>query len=180
MEYRIGRAKDIPGVLELQAENLVSQLREEEKRDGFVTTPFTTEQLETLIALKGLFVADDGRIRGYAVAAGWDYFVGRPMFELMLKRFSAIQYRGFAIDAENSFEYGPVCVDKTLRGSGVFPSLFSYHKEVMAERYPVGTTFINVVNGRSFRAHTDKAGLDLIDEFSFNDNRYYGLAFLTR
>jgi hypothetical protein len=49
----------------------------------------------------------------------------------------------------------------------------------MKSRFPVGTTFINTVNERSFQAHTRKAKIDVIDRFDFNGNHYYGLAFLT-
>ena len=50
----------------------------------------------------------------------------------------------------------------------------------MSEKFEIGTTFINKINERSYQAHTRKAGIDVIDEFDFNGNNYYGLAFLTR
>jgi hypothetical protein len=178
-DYREARIADVPGVLRLQEKNLVTNLSEEQKLHGFVTTPFTHEQLEKLIALHGLFVASqEGIITGYAVAAGWEYFTGRPMFELMIQLFSKLSYRGIAIDSKNSFQYGPVCIDMALRGTDCFPSLFSTMKQGMRERYSVGTTFINRINSRSVRAHTQTVNIDIINEFSFNNQEYYGLAFL--
>jgi hypothetical protein len=53
-------------------------------------------------------------------------------------------------------------------------------KERMCERFIIGATFINKVNARSMKAHTRKVKLDIIDEFQFNNNDYYGLAFLCR
>lgn len=180
MIYREAATNDIEGFLALQEKNLVTNLSDEQKKNGFVTTPFTEEQLDELIALRGLVIAESERqIVGYTVAAGWDYFKGRPMFELMIERFQKIEYRGARITHENSFQYGPVCVDAGLRGSDCFPKLFAKMKETMADRYPIGTTFINKINGRSYRAHTEKARIDVIDEFDFNGNRYWGLAFLT-
>lgn len=180
MIYREATTNDIRGFLALQEKNLVTNLSGEQKKNGFVTTPFTKEQLEELIALRGLVVAESERqILGYAVAAGWDYFKGRPMFDLMIDRFQKIEYRGAKITYEKSFQYGPVCVDASLRGSDCFPKLFEKMKETMADRYPVGTTFINKINGRSYRAHTEKTRIDVIDEFDFSGNKYWGLAFLT-
>lgn len=38
---------------------------------------------------------------------------------------------------------------------------------------------LDTVNKRSFKAHTRKANIDVIDHFDFNGNHYYGLALLT-
>jgi len=181
MVFRESNYEDINGIVKLQEENLVTNLNEHQKRNGFVTTPFTTKQLEELISLGGLFVIDKQDIvKGYCVAAGWDYFKGRPMFELMINRFSMITYKNVKITAENSFEYGPVCIDMSLRGTDAFPKLFGKMKEKMLARYPIGTTFINKTNERSYQAHTKKVFIDVIDEFDFNNSNFYGFAFLTK
>jgi len=181
MNIRAAAVEDIEGVLALQELNLVTNLSEEQKKEGFVTTPLSHGQVKELISIQGLAVIEESeKILGYAVAAGWNYFKGRPMFDYMLERFQRITYNGIRITPENSYEYGPVCVDTSLRGTSAFPKLFAKSREMMAPTYLIGTTFINKVNDRSFQAHTRKANLDLIDEFEFNGNDYYGLAFLTR
>jgi hypothetical protein len=48
-----------------------------------------------------------------------------------------------------------------------------------APKYPLGVTFINKLNQRSFAAHNRKLGLEVVDEFEFNGNSFYTLAFLT-
>ncbi|HOO63270.1 MAG TPA: GNAT family acetyltransferase [Synergistaceae bacterium] len=181
MNVRAAVMNDIERVLALQELNLVTNLSEEQKKNGFVTTPLSYEQVKELVSIEGLAVIEDSeKILGYAVAAGWSYFEGRPMFDYMLERFRKITYREILITPENSYEYGPVCVDTSLRGTSAFPKLFAKSREMMAATYLIGTTFINKVNERSFQAHTRKAKLDVIDEFEFNGNDYYGLAFLTR
>jgi hypothetical protein len=47
-------------------------------------------------------------------------------------------------------------------------------------RFSIGVTFINKLNPRSLKAHTHKLDLEIIDEFEFKENSYYGLAFLTK
>ncbi|HPY55741.1 MAG TPA: GNAT family acetyltransferase, partial [Sedimentibacter sp.] len=42
---------------------------------------------------------------------------------------------------------------------------------------PVLITFINQINGRSYRAHVDKLGLEVIKTFDFNNNHYYELGY---
>jgi hypothetical protein len=41
-------------------------------------------------------------------------------------------------------------------------------------------TLINKINPRSVAAHTRKLDLTIVDEFEFNGNFYYGLAFPTK
>ena len=181
MTIRPGSQADIPGILALQELNLLTNLSPEQKLQGFVTTPFVSDELDALIDRQGICVIDNGlAIVGYAVAAGWDYFQGWPMFDLMIERFQRLAFHGIAITARNSCQYGPVCLDLSLRGTDLFPRLFAASKSAMASRFPVGTTFINQLNQRSFQAHTRKAGLEVIDHFRFNGNDFYGLAFLTR
>ena len=49
----------------------------------------------------------------------------------------------------------------------------------MEKRYAVLVTFINKINHRSYAAHTRKIGLNVIHEFTFNNNEYYELAWDT-
>jgi hypothetical protein len=180
MVTRVAMVADIPGILQLQALNLYSNLSEADRAAGFVTTPFTVAQIEQLLAQTGAFVAeDDGQIVGYAFAGSWDFFSQWPIFPYMVSRFPRFDFQDKAITDTNSFQYGPVCIDRSRRGSGVFPQLFATMRSGMNDRYPIGVTFINKVNLRSVAAHTRKLDLTIVDEFEFNGNFYYGLAFLT-
>jgi hypothetical protein len=70
-------------------------------------------------------------------------------------------------------------VDQSARGSGVLALIFDFAREKMARRYPILVTFINKLNPRSFAAHTQKLGLLVIQEFEYNNNHYYELAYDT-
>lgn len=177
-DCRLAGPEDMAPILDLQDKNLVTKIEQSEMIHGFVTTPFNSEQLEELRLIDGLFVTmRENVLVGYAVAAHWDYFDGRPMFELMIRRFEKMAFKGQPISRDNSYQYGPVCVEKSMRGTGIVQSLFTAMKEHMGKRYTVGTTFINKINVRSYEAHTRKLGLQVIDEFEFNGNQYWGLAF---
>jgi hypothetical protein len=45
----------------------------------------------------------------------------------------------------------------------------------MAHRYPIMVTFINKINPRSHAAHTRKLGMEVVQEFEYNQNHYYEL-----
>jgi hypothetical protein len=48
---------DIEAVIDLQSKYLISNLTDDEKKEGFVTTAFTIKQIENIIAEDGLFIA---------------------------------------------------------------------------------------------------------------------------
>jgi hypothetical protein len=181
MIIRTALASDIDGILNLQAQNLLTNLSEAERSQGFVTIPFTQTQIQALLAQGGVFVAvEETTILGYVFAGSWDYFSQWPIFPYMISRFPQLSFQGLEINTENTFQYGPVCIDRTLRGTGILSKLFEIMRISFSLRFPIGVTFINQRNPRSFAAHTRKLNLEIIDTFEFNGNSFYGLAFSTQ
>ena len=180
MNVRIGTEADIDGILRLQEQNLYTNLSSAARANGFVTTPFTAEQIQQLLAQTGVFVVESaGIVVGYALAGSWDFFDQWAIFPYMVSRFPLLQYQGMTLCTENSFQYGPVCLERTQRGSGALPELFETMRSSFAPRFSLGVTFINRLNSRSLAAHTRKLNLEIIDEFEFNGRHYYSLAFFT-
>ncbi len=177
--YRCATPADIEGVKELQQKYHVSTIKEEYKKDGFVTTLFTDEQFLSMIEKEnGLVIAeDDGKIISYAMSASWEYWSEWPLFEYMIQDLPNTEYLGQILSMENSYQYGPVCIDMEYRGIGVLENIFEYSRRLMAKRYPIMITFINQINPRSIKAHTEKVGMDIIKSFEFNDNNYYELGY---
>ena len=179
MEYRNANLNDIYGVSQLQKKYHISTISEEDKQDGFVTTLFTDEQFKELIEKEnGLAIAcDNDKVIAYAMAASWDYWSAWSLFQYMINDLPNIQYLGYTLSTENSYQYGPICIDKQYRGTEVLPNLFEFSRLQMKDRYPVLITFINQINGRSYRAHVDKLGLEVIKTFDYNNNHYYELGY---
>ena len=180
MITRIGSKQDIGGIIFLQKENLYDKLSAHDRKKGFVTTPFSEAQLAGLLAERGIFVAEDkGLITGYAMAGDWEFFSQWPIFPSMVSRLGSLSFAGKRTQPELSFQYGPVCITSALRGSGLLPLLFEEMRIEFAARFPVGITFINRVNERSYAAHTRKLGMTEIGAFEFSDRSYAMLAFDT-
>ncbi|MGD1918143.1 MAG: GNAT family acetyltransferase [Pleurocapsa sp.] len=179
MIARLATESDIDGILQLQALNLYKNLSKSELDWGFVTTPITKNQITNAIALQGVFILENNReITGYVFAADWNYFSQWNIFPYMVSRFPKLQFNDKAITVDNSFQYGPVCIAKALRGSDALLRLFETMRSNMVDRFPIGATFIHQSNLRSLYAHK-KLNFQIIDEFEFNNNSYYILAFLT-
>lgn len=169
---------DIEGVLDLQKLYLVSNLSEEEKKSGFVTTPFTIDQLTYVINNKGLFLAKDNtKVIAYIFAESWDFFSQYPIFEYMISLLPKLTFLDLEINTKNSFQYGPICIDKKYRGKGLINSLFEFMRIHIEKRYPLAVTFINKTNAPSLKAHTEKLKWTVIGDFEFNNNNYFILAY---
>ncbi len=173
-------ASHIEGFLTLQEENLLSNIEESEHEHGFVTTPFTAEQLQKLIKREHVFVAlDEDAVIGYIVCASWQYLSRYPIFEYMVSLFDDVEWKGRDVTDDNSYQYGPVCLHKDYRGRGILIEFFQYVKKRMAQHYPYAMTFVNTRNKRSANAHMNKLQLDYIQEFRFKGQRYHMLGFET-
>lgn len=181
MQTRIATIDDIDEVLELHYRYQIDSIEPEDKKDGFVTTPFTKEQLTKLIdEEQGLFITiKDARVVAYVMAASWEFWSAWPMFAFMIKDLPNLEYIGQKLSTKNSYQYGPICIDKSVRGSGVLENIFEFARVEMSKRYPILVTFINKINPRSYKAHTRKIGLEVIKEFEYNSNNYYELVYDT-
>lgn len=181
MNYRNATIADIPQIEELQKRYHVSSISEDEKKNGFVTTLFTAGQLWELIESEdGISLACEGDvIAAYAMAGSWQFWSKWPLFQHMIADLPNTEYLGQTLNTENSYQYGPVCIDMAYRGKGVLEDLFAYSARQMNQRYRLLITFINHINTRSFAAHTKKIGMEVIKSFVFNGNNYYELGYDT-
>lgn len=176
--FEIAKISDIQGVLALQDLYLVTNLSEEEKAFGFVTTPFTVQQLTEVIQKEELFLAkDNNKIIGYIFAGSWEFFNQWPIFNYMNSLFPKLTFLDFKITTTNSFQYGPICIHKNYRGKGLITSLFELMRINLSQKYPLSLTFINKINIPSTKAHTEKLKWTIIGDFQFNTNDYYILAY---
>jgi Acetyltransferase (GNAT) family len=172
---QIAKLSDISSFFELQAKYLVTNLTEEQKKDGFVTTPFTVEQLTEIIENEGLFLAKiEEKVIGYAFAGSWAYFSQWKIIEQMGEMLP-LSFNNQEITLGNSFQYGPICIDMEYRGTGLMNQLFDFMRQNMVKKYPISVTFINKINERSRKAHVEKLGWKIVKDFQFNGNTYYFL-----
>ena len=181
MEYRVAKLEDIDNILELHFRYQIDSIKEEDKKDGFVTTAFTREELTDLInEEQGLFIAlKEDVVMAYVMSASWRFWSKWSMFEYMIKDLHNLIYLGQTLTIENSYQYGPVCIDKSIRGTGVLEKIFDFARENMSKRFPILVTFVNKINPRSYEAHKRKLGFEVIQEFEFNNNSYYELVYDT-
>ena len=182
LTLKIAEVSDIESTLKLHYRYQVDSISDEDKKDGFVTTPFTPEELKALIEQEqGLFIAVDenNEVVAYVMSASWQFWSAWPIFAYMIEQLPNLNYKGYQLSVDNSYQYGPVCIDKRYRGTTLLLDLFDFALKEMSKRYPVLVTFVNKANPRSYAAHSRKLLLDTICEFEFNNNQYYEMGCLT-
>jgi Leu/Phe-tRNA-protein transferase len=181
MELKIAELSDIEATLKLHQKYQIDTIAPEDKKDGFVTTSFTHEELSQLITEEeGLFLVKEGdEVLAYIMSASWDFWSQWAMFQQMIANLDNLEYLGQKLTTENSYQYGPICIDKSIRGTGVLEKFFNFVRQLMSVKYPILVTFINKQNVRSFEAHQRKLGLEVITEFTFNENEYYQMVYDT-
>ena len=182
MKYVLAELNDLSAIRKLMAKYHRDTIAPEDMADGFVTTALSDEQFADLIVReKGVMLAKDGdTIAAFALAASWDYWQQVPIMQKMidiLPQMPAVE--GVTLTRENTYQYGPVCVDRAYRGTGVFEGVFRASLAQYAGKYPVMVTFVNQINPRSYAAHTRKAGMAELGTFDFNDNHYWMLGIKT-
>ncbi|SHG29029.1 hypothetical protein SAMN05444396_107135 [Flavobacterium segetis] len=176
--FKTASINDIDGVLALQDLYLVSNLSDQEKTAGFVTTPFTIAQLTEVIENKNLFLAiDNQKIIAYIFTGSWNFFSQWPIFNHMISLLPGLHFLDFKFTTSNSFQYGPICIDKNYRSQGLITPFFEFMRGHMGPKYPLSLTFINKINIPSTRAHTSKLNWSIIGDFKFNSNEYLILAY---
>ncbi|QDE32453.1 MULTISPECIES: GNAT family N-acetyltransferase [Shewanella] len=123
-----------------------------------------------------LVAEEQGHIVGYVMAAKWSFFSAQPLYRHIIQKIKFADLNGQAISTTNSCQYGPVWIQESKRGQGIFAALVSELKRQVRDTFPFMVTYVAADNARSLAAHKQKAAMTEIDQFSFEQRDYYLLA----
>lgn len=172
MELRRATNQDYDQIVQLQLENLSSNLTPDQQQDGFLSAYFKADELEELNRDIGVLVCtDNGQVVGFLCMSSPELNMKHSLPSTMLQRFAKLEYRGRPLDEWKSIVCGPVCVSREQRGKGIFPSIYRFVPQFVPTEYELATTLIALGNGRSLAAH-EKVGFERIDAFTWNNRDY--------
>ncbi len=170
--------RDFLGMLALQEANLLENLVDAERASGFLSARFNAEQFSRMNHDACIIVAEhDDRIVGYACCADVEYSRQFPILAAMIATFDRHTYLGNPLIDSRAVIYGPVCVDRALRGRGIFRQLIRGIKVELSGRFDVAVAFIAKVNTHSLTAHVDGLGMTTVGEFSLDGRNFWIIAF---
>ena len=178
ISFRCFQPEDLPEILRIQDENLRGNLTPADQADGYLSVAFAAQQFRDMHREIPVIVADLGpRLGGYLCSSSLTYSRQVPLLSHMIGLFKETSFNSKMLDAYRTFVYGPVCIDKPLRGRGLLNGLFKTLANQLAGRFEVGTLFISLNNPRSLRAHTHHLGMQHLRTFTFKSAEYILLAF---
>jgi hypothetical protein len=173
IRYRRASPSDYDGILKLQKGNLLVNLSSKQAEDGFLFVEFSEKQIDEINRDLCVIVAESGsEIVGYLGGTSCRYSTQFPILLTMLGRLNKLAIEGNQLTEENTFIYGPVCIGKSARGSGILNGLYQALKEIASMRYSFCILFISDKNPRSINAHL-KLGMNRLVVFEFNDGLFH-------
>lgn len=157
--YRRATDADYTGMLQLQEENLRVNLSDDQAANGFLSLRYTEEMFRRVNDELAIVVAvAEGRVVGYLCAKCFPYAVEFPVLKALIDHMSGREIGGVTISTETAFVYGPVCVLRSVRGTGVLEGMWAALRALVAPCRKVAVLFIADANKRSMRAH-EKLGM---------------------
>ncbi|HMK61934.1 MAG TPA: hypothetical protein VK452_12445 [Dissulfurispiraceae bacterium] len=171
--YRRAIKADYPALLALQKINLIGNLSSAEAEDGFLSVEMDEWQFEKINTGLGIAVAIlDDVLSGYLCATSYSYSLHFPILRSMLSKLHELTIERKHPAAGNTFVYGPVCIAKSMRGTGLLTGLYGELKRIVAPHYRFCVLFISEKNRRSFNAHI-KLGMKPLGMFEYNNDQFY-------
>ena len=159
----------MPEITRIIQENLIWNLEESERADGFLSVDFGPDQVIKINRNIPIVVGDFGQsLAGFLMGSTLSQSAQIPILARMIECYDTLRFDGRFLDEYRSYVYGPVCVDRSVRGQGVLESLFEECLSQLAGRFEVGVLFISAENQRSIEAHRRKLGMACVGDFEFN------------
>lgn len=155
-QYRLMKMTDCEEVTHLLQRNAQSQ-------GGGLLGEFPLSKVESMFAnsLRVIIAYERNHIVGVVFSFDVKSSALPPLAQYITQQFKT--------EINNSWFYGPVCIDAAYRGKNMLKPLYD---AICAQQTGSPVAFINIDNIRSLKAH-QKLGMREIAEFSFAGTRYY-------
>ena len=177
-EFRRAKPQEYSAILKLQAANYVANLSEEQHSEGFLSAEFTREQVTKMAEDLGIMIAlNAGVLAGYLCGFRNDFKHGSPVLAKMFESYQRVPFEGKPVGSYSSYVYGPVCIDRDYRRSGLLRGLYEAQKSELAGQFELGVGFVSRSNPRSLDAHVHGLGMTAVGEFEVKGNTYVIFAF---
>ena len=180
ISYGIAKlSEDLEQILNLQKENLPSQISiEEASNEGFVTLRHDLELLKSMNSPYPHVIAKyDEQLVGYALVMLRRFSKELPILFPMFEKLEKLWYNNKKLKDQSYFVMGQVCIKKGFRGKGILKDMYSELKHRMKNDFDFMVTEISTKNQRSIKAHS-KLGFEEIHSFQSNNGEHWSIILL--
>lgn len=158
--------KELEEILTLQDRNHLDNISVEKRTsNGFVTVKHDVELLIKMNnSAQQIIAIENNKVVGYALVMLKSFSEMIPVLTPMFQMFEKLEYNQKPLIEYNYYVMGQICIDESVRGTGVFQKLYSKHKECYAQQFEICLTEVSTSNSRSMSAH-GKVGFKTIHSF---------------
>ncbi len=166
---------DIIPILNMQSENLRTNLTPDQMQDGYLSIAFSEDEFRQFNHDLGVVVAKvRDQVIGYCCVSSAAFNAQFPILDQIVAGLPAYSVPGTEqrpTEATTCF-YGPACIAKPFRGRNVLTRLFSHGLKLSKQAgYLFCFSFISSENKRSLKAHL-KLPFDKVGTVRYKDNEY--------
>lgn len=181
LTIRLAGPDDISALMDLESRYYVGNLDPGERADGFLSILHSAQWFIDTVRAGGIHVAEsDGAVKGFIAMtpgpARIDPRVG-PITRAVVELAEVLKIRGVPIARQRWAFRGPVLIDSSLRGKGVYTAFNDVTRAAYRDRYDVGVLFVAADNARSLHTTTTKLGAQVLTEFEADGRGYHFLAY---
>lgn len=174
-------SSDVPALMALNDRYYVGHLEGDERSEGFLSILLPTDWFNDAIAAGGIHVAEvDGKVVGFigmTEAPSRVDIRNGTITAKILDLTHEILFNGKPIAQQRFAIRGPVLVDESARGQGVYSAFNAVMHEAYRDRFDVGVLFVSADNPRSLHTTTTKLGARPLADFDVEGRRYLLLGF---
>lgn len=182
MTIRLATRADIPAIMELEARYYVGNLDDLAQTEGFISSLHAREWLEAAVDDGGIHVADaeDGTVLGFIVVSPppEPQAIGvSALMRAMTDMAQTVNFGGRPISQQRYAVRGPVLIDRSARGQGIYSAFNAVTREAYRGRYDLGVLFVSADNPRSLHTTSTKLGAEDLGTFEVDSRQYHFMAF---
>lgn len=159
-------------LLDLQKKNLKKNISKDEMASqGFATVEHNFEKLSAMNnALPQIIALQNENLVGYALSMPVSFKAVIPELIPMFELLDNLYFENKPLKTYKYYVMGQICIDKSVRGMGVFQQLYAEHAKVFSGKFDFIVTEVSLSNKRSLRAH-EKVGFKTIHEYYDPENK---------
>ena len=125
-------------------------------------------------------MTEDGTVAGFIVVTAPPDAAATglpPIIRAMLELTETLDMDGRPIARQRFAFRGPVCIDESARGRGVYSVFNAVTREAYRDRFDLAVLFVAADNPRSLHTTTSTLGARPLAEFEADGRRYHFLAY---
>ena len=100
-----------------------------------------------------------------------------PIIRAVLDLADTVEFNGRLVAQQRFAFRGPVLVDRSARGKGLYSGFNHVTRQAYAGRFDIGVLFVSADNPRSLHTATTKLGAQPLAVFDVDGSQYHFLAF---